>query len=65
MPTSIAIKTFFFFPAVAVRYLTGRYLTEYAHAPEMTYERNVNVDGKHVPLKITDISRKVSPVTLL
>ncbi|XP_045176282.1 ras-related and estrogen-regulated growth inhibitor-like isoform X3 [Mercenaria mercenaria] len=44
--------------AVAVRYLTGRYLTEYAHAPEMTYERNVNVDGKHVPLKITDISRK-------
>ncbi|XP_052802190.1 ras-related and estrogen-regulated growth inhibitor-like [Mya arenaria] len=44
--------------AIVVRYLTGRYLTEYAHAPEMTYERTVVVDGKQVPLKITDISGK-------
>lgn len=44
--------------AITVRFLTGRYLTEYARAPEMTYERNVLVDGKNVPLKITDISRK-------
>lgn len=44
--------------ALVVRYLTGRYLSEYAHAPEMTYERNVVVDDKHVTLKVTDISRK-------
>ncbi|KAH3885694.1 ras-related and estrogen-regulated growth inhibitor-like protein [Dreissena polymorpha] len=44
--------------AVVVRYLTGRYLSEYAHAPEMTYERIVPVDGRQVPLKITDISGK-------
>lgn len=44
--------------AIAVRFLTGRYLSEYAHAPEMTYERSVMVDGRPVPLKITDISGK-------
>ncbi|KAL4224598.1 hypothetical protein ACF0H5_015297 [Mactra antiquata] len=44
--------------AIAVRFLTGRYLTEYAHAPEMTYERTVHVDGRPVPLKITDISKQ-------
>lgn len=43
--------------ALVVRYLTGRYLTEYAHAREMTYERTVVVEDKTVPLKITDISR--------
>lgn len=45
--------------AVVVRYLTGRYLSEYAKAPEMTYERTVHVDGIAVPLKVTDISGKV------
>ena len=50
---------YLFVSAVVVRYLTGRYLSEYAHAPEMTYERTVDVDGISVPLKLTDISGKV------
>lgn len=44
--------------AIIVRYLTGRYLSEYAHAPEMTYERTVLVEGKLVPLKVTDVAGK-------
>ena len=43
-----------------VRYLTRRYLGEYANAPEMTYERVVAVAEKQVPVKITDYSGKVS-----
>lgn len=42
-----------------VRYLTRRYLGEYANAPEMTYERVVAVAEKQVPVKITDFSGKV------
>ena len=45
--------------AIVVRYLTKRYLSEYAHTPEMTYERMVVVAGKQVPIKITDYSGKV------
>ncbi|KAL3842999.1 hypothetical protein ACJMK2_020961 [Sinanodonta woodiana] len=44
--------------AVVVRYLTGRYLSEYAHADENVYERTVNVDGKSVSIKITDVGGK-------
>ena len=47
------------FSAVVVRYLTKRYLSEYAHTPEMIYERVVAVSGKQVPIKITDFSGKV------
>ena len=43
-----------------MRYLTRRYLGEYANAPEMTYERVVAVAEKQVPVKITDYSGKVS-----
>lgn len=44
--------------AIVVRFLTRRYLSEYAHAPEMTYERVVAVAEKQVPVKITDCSGK-------
>lgn len=42
-----------------VRFLTGRYLSEYASPEEVTYERNVLVDEKQVSIKITDVAGKV------
>lgn len=45
--------------AVVVRFLTGRYLSEYASPEEVTYERNVLVDEKQVSIKITDVAGKV------
>lgn len=44
--------------AVVVRFLTGRYLSEYASPEEVTYERNVLVDEKQVSIKITDVAGK-------
>lgn len=45
--------------AIVVRFLTGRYLTEYAKQEEATYERNVTIDDKQISIKITDIGGKV------
>lgn len=47
------------FSAIVVRFLTGRYLSEYASIEEVTYERNVTVDEKQVSIKITDVAGKV------
>ncbi|XP_048730977.1 ras-related and estrogen-regulated growth inhibitor-like [Ostrea edulis] len=44
--------------AIVVRFLTGRYLSEYASIEEVTYERNVTVDEKQVSIKITDVAGK-------
>nr|XP_022345429.1 ras-related and estrogen-regulated growth inhibitor-like [Crassostrea virginica]XP_022345436.1 ras-related and estrogen-regulated growth inhibitor-like [Crassostrea virginica] len=44
--------------AIVVRFLTGRYLSEYASSEEVTYERSVTVDDKQVSIKITDVSGK-------
>ncbi|XP_061181372.1 ras-related and estrogen-regulated growth inhibitor-like [Saccostrea echinata] len=44
--------------AIVVRFLTGRYLSEYASLEEVTYERNVTVDEKQVSIKITDVAGK-------
>lgn len=49
----------FYIAAVVVRFLTGRYLSEYASSEEVTYERNVLVDEKQVSIKITDVAGKV------
>lgn len=43
-----------------VRFLTRRYLTEFAQLEEVTYERPVYVDDRQVTLRITDVSGKVS-----
>ncbi|XP_062581932.1 ras-related and estrogen-regulated growth inhibitor-like protein [Saccostrea cucullata] len=44
--------------AIVVRFLTGRYLSEYASLEEVTYERNVTVDEKQVSIKVTDVAGK-------
>ncbi|KAJ8299231.1 hypothetical protein KUTeg_023291 [Tegillarca granosa] len=44
--------------AIVVRFLTGRYLPEYAKQEEVTYERSVTIDDKQVSIKITDIGGK-------
>lgn len=48
--------------AIVVRFLTGRYLSEYASSEEVTYERSVTVDDKQVSIKITDVSGKVKVI---
>ena len=60
MCLSFTVYCIFHILAIAVRFLTGRYLSEYAHPPEMVYERFMTVNGRPVPLKITDVSGKVS-----
>ncbi|XP_013392610.1 ras-related and estrogen-regulated growth inhibitor-like protein isoform X2 [Lingula anatina] len=44
--------------ALVVRYLTRRFLSEYASTEESTYNRTVNVDDKNVQIKITDVIGK-------
>ncbi|XP_046569434.1 ras-related and estrogen-regulated growth inhibitor-like [Haliotis rubra] len=45
--------------ALVVRFLTRRYLTEFAQLEEVTYERPVYVDDRQVTLRITDVSGKI------
>ncbi|XP_006816697.2 ras-related protein Rap1-like [Saccoglossus kowalevskii] len=40
--------------AIAVRYLCGRYLTEYASKLEFCYEKPEKIDGKRINLEILD-----------
>ncbi|ESP05112.1 hypothetical protein LOTGIDRAFT_151908 [Lottia gigantea] len=44
--------------ALVVRFLTKRYLSEYAQTDEAIYERNVSVDERNTALRFTDISGK-------
>ncbi|KAK6190534.1 hypothetical protein SNE40_002381 [Patella caerulea] len=44
--------------ALVVRFLTKRYLSEYAQTEEAIYERSLSVDERNTALRITDISGK-------
>lgn len=44
--------------ALVVRFLTGRFLTEYAQCDEMAYERSITLDDKQVSLKVIDVGGK-------
>ncbi|KAK7474117.1 hypothetical protein BaRGS_00034646 [Batillaria attramentaria] len=44
--------------ALAVRFLTRRFLSEFAETEEMAYERTVTLDDRQVSLRITDVSGK-------
>lgn len=42
-----------------VRFLTRRFLTEFAETDEIDYERTITLDDRQVSLRITDVSGKV------
>lgn len=44
--------------ALAVRFLTRRFLSEFAKTEEMAYERTISLDERQVSLRITDVSGK-------
>jgi len=47
--------------ALIVRYLTRRFITEYANGMDSSYYRDMEVHGKAVQLKIIDFSGKTDP----
>ncbi|PVD33475.1 hypothetical protein C0Q70_04731 [Pomacea canaliculata] len=44
--------------ALVVRFLTRRFLTEFAETDEIDYERTITLDDRQVSLRITDVSGK-------
>ncbi|XP_076370009.1 ras-related and estrogen-regulated growth inhibitor-like isoform X2 [Tachypleus tridentatus] len=50
--------------ALVVRFLTKKFLSEYSHCTSFCYERNVSVNDKILPIRITDTSGK-EPYTSL
>ncbi|XP_022255328.1 ras-related and estrogen-regulated growth inhibitor-like [Limulus polyphemus] len=50
--------------ALVVRFLTKKFLSEYSHCTSFCYERNVSVNDKILPVRITDTSGKDSYTSL-
>ncbi|XP_067135919.1 ras-related and estrogen-regulated growth inhibitor-like [Centruroides vittatus] len=44
--------------ALIVRFLTNKYLSEYSHCGNATYERNITIDGRVIAINVFDASGK-------
>ena len=49
--------------ALAVRFLTKRFIGEYEHAPQLLYSKTMDISGRRLSLEVLDTSsREVPPL---
>ncbi|XP_076344737.1 ras-related and estrogen-regulated growth inhibitor-like isoform X2 [Tachypleus tridentatus] len=49
---------------LVVRFLTKKYLSEYSHCTSFCYERNISINDRILPVRVTDTSGKESFTSL-